>query len=85
VWKLTEEWFERFGLNLYNFSNDYGSDTLEKIVVGQYNGEGDYLYMLAYHWDDYSCCNYDTKEIKYVHQLQNLHYVLTGKELTLKD
>lgn len=33
----------------------------------------------------FCCGNYCSNSVKYVHQLQNLHFALTGEELQLKD
>lgn len=46
--------------------------------------EGKSYYELDYHTDDYGA-HITTKEIKYVHKLQNIHYELTGEELKIKS
>jgi hypothetical protein len=74
---LTEEWLEKFGFNskyksvhmLWNLGNFY---------INQKSDEDDYGNSIPQEQIFY----YDyTFEIKYVHQLQNLYYALTGEEL----
>jgi predicted RNA-binding Zn-ribbon protein involved in translation (DUF1610 family) len=75
---LTEEWLLKFGFeinrqtkeenNIWKRNWEEGCFEVEQI------GTGFYL------WDNYC---YGTK-IKYVHQIQNLYFALTGEELTSK-
>ena len=67
--ELTEEWLLRFGLTKHN---GYPYKFLDGFIKIR-NGE----YFFKYH-------NLDIK-LNYVHNLQNLHYILTQTELTLKD
>lgn len=67
--ELTEEWLLRFGLTKHN---GYPYKFLDGFIKIR-NGE----YFFKYH-------NLDIK-LNYVHNLQNLHYVITQTELTLKD
>ena len=73
---LTEEWLVKFG-----FEEIDGFLTLD---LGSFSGArfifwyGDVLNLF---------CKSDmmlSKQIKYVHQLQNLYFALTGEELTIK-
>lgn len=78
---LTEEWLEKLGFwskyksnhlkwSLYGFDIDQISDEDE-------NGNEipqEQIFHYAYQYD-----------IKYVHQLQNLYFALTGKELTINQ
>jgi hypothetical protein len=74
---LTEIWLERFGfkINMDNFDWNAGIGT---------NCIGDFELSLRHTdnvgWFYKSKCT----PIKYVHQLQNLYFALTGKELTIK-
>lgn len=70
--QLTEEWLLNFGFkdNL-NFKNVIFIDS----KIAFYNDNN--VFTLANH--EYNI------EIKYVHQLQNLYFALTGEELTLKN
>ena len=70
---LTEEWLDRFGAEKVNEISEY------------FDGEDMYSYEL--YLDGAEClfdrkCNCQPYEhIKYVHQLQNLYFALTGEEL----
>lgn len=79
--KLNEEWLLKFGFDnsldmifIKNIS-DYSQIKLLPLTSG-----GDYNGM-------YALCNYSDFQvnIKYVHQLQNLYFALTGEELTIKE
>jgi hypothetical protein len=67
--ELTEEWLLRFALIK---DNGYPYKFLDGFIKMR-NGE----YFFKYH-------NLDIK-LNYVHNLQNLHYIFTQTELTLKD
>lgn len=67
---LTEEWLVKFGFEQYNNTNHYYYSNESYIV--KINSEFGYLF--------YSI---DHKPIKYVHQLQNLYFSLTGEELEI--
>lgn len=76
---LTEEWLLKFGFEK-NFNNFY-----EKLIN---KDEDDFIgkltdYFFAYYIDKKD--NYPLIYIKYVHQLQNLYFALTGEELTIKE
>ena len=71
---LTKEWFAKLGMKYYSLptksDNKIGYYTLKygnRFKINSSNGK-------------YSFLNF-RKEIKYVHELQNLYYVLTEKEL----
>ena len=73
---LTEEWLLIFGFkkrknrHLFHWEN--------KIVISEYKDEFENFF--------YPKTGYDIRfsnEIKYVHQLQNLYFALTGAELTV--
>jgi hypothetical protein len=70
---LTEEWLVKFG---YNNNTVYLRDL--KVTATEDN---DPIYYLADEYDNGVGCN----DIQYVHQLQNLYFALTGKELTIKQ
>lgn len=74
---LTEEWLLKFGFkkrknrHLFHWEN--------KIVISEYKDEFENFF--------YPKTGYDIRfsnEIKYVHQLQNLYFALTGTHLKLK-
>lgn len=66
---LTEEWLFKFGFKP-EYSHWWNGDfTIDKSAIG-----------------GYFLCDIDIHvAIKYVHQLQNLYFALTGEELTLKS
>lgn len=74
--ELTEEWLLKFGFIPNKYKDEYticpyGKNTyvLDKEYTDK--GEWDFCYEEAY-----------LVTIKYVHQLQNLYFALTGEELT---
>lgn len=75
---LTEEWLLKFGFNNIN-SKEYGikcGSCWMSLSNPKNMGE----------WQDYYCWIFDRFkfiELKYVHQLQNLYFALTGEELTI--
>ena len=67
---ITEEWLERFGFNGLSKEDSNGFELIYNNVIGyRLSIQGQYQY----------------KEIKYIHELQNLYFALTGKELELKQ
>lgn len=80
--ELTEEWFTKFGFQSesYNKTSALNGDiyyTLGGVdIVCEYlSGQWKFIYKKS---------EFDYIEIKYVHQLQNLFFALTGSELTPK-
>lgn len=74
---LTEEWLLKFGFQIKDIANyvtiDFTTYEKGKFLIGD-NWEIEYD-------GDRLTLGYD---IKYVHNLQNVFYALTGQELTLK-
>jgi hypothetical protein len=73
---LTEEWLERFGFN-NNYpvsSREYLIDSNDEVVLINHYEKG---FLITLTWWDAGMY------VKYVHQLQNLYFALTGQELTL--
>lgn len=85
---LTEEWLLKLG-----FSKIHESETYDVLKVSYIDDEYAYwitgLYLLSKNgdrWCFYQYTDEDTgfeihSDVKYVHQLQNLYYALTGEEL----
>ena len=71
---LTEEWLLKFG-----FEQDHSNQSWHHRVFVLNSFE---IQELSMEVDKYS---YEITTIKYVHQLQNLYFALTGEELTIKD
>jgi hypothetical protein len=66
--ELTEEWLQKFGFELY-----------DSVEFRHFYRKNDFDLN-----QDYQPIDFDCIEIKYVHQLQNLYFALTGKELEIK-
>lgn len=91
---ITEEWLVKLG-----FEKCIGSESDYEIVIQKNEGGGisEYWLWVDLHDEDnhnndmYPCAsivsegNWLNTNIKYVHQLQNLYFALTGKELELKQ
>jgi hypothetical protein len=69
---LTEEWLLNFGFE-YSANSFYEK---QRLAISIEYGVEVSNYINSIHL---------TVEIKYVHQLQNLYFALTGEELTIKD
>lgn len=78
---ITYEWLKGLGFAINEQPEEFSFDEwiFQKdacwgapIYFGDYNGKG------------YVIDGLENKPIKYVHQLQNLHFALTGEELELK-
>lgn len=67
---LSEEWLIRFGFEILSGKQGYFAETKTPWFVLT---KTDDVFRLAF---------YNTAEINYVHQLQNLYFALTGSELT---
>lgn len=85
---LTEEWLIRFGFER-NGTQHILESPIYTISLGCDDDEGKVEYTLDIDWWNFSVFIWanETKSIKieYVHQLQNLYHILTGKELTIQD
>jgi hypothetical protein len=77
---LTEEWLLKFNINeLLN------QDVYRINYVSYHKGNNTFNYCLVCYHNEYGYVDNIFKEIKYVHQLQNLYFALTGQELTLNN
>ena len=77
---LTEEWLLKFGFE-YNSYPD--SLTLNVLSFGRFNAYS-ISKDLTIELSTQSGYMFGTTKIKYVHELQNLYFALTGEELTIK-
>lgn len=71
---LTEEWLLKFGFKENDFCFILGTLNLYTSQHGA--------------WDYYAGCGNERQwvtSIRYIHQLQNLFFAITGKELTIKE
>jgi len=71
---ITKEWIERFGFRESNSIWENGYENEELLIDSS-------LYPIISTND--GCFRFGNK-IEFVHQLQNLYYILTGKELEIK-
>ena len=79
--KLTPEIMVLFGFENEDDEIDYSEFVKKNVVI---NSEGsDCQEPFTFKIDSYDASRFISIEIKYVHQLQNLYYALTGEELTL--
>jgi hypothetical protein len=69
--RLTEKWLLKFGFE-WKQIKDVSSYTLSKLEIYQYSSNNNKIFF------EYSD---GEVELKYVHQLQNLYFALTGNEL----
>ena len=69
---LTEEWLKKFG-----FENDLSQDTPEYRLTNKWVCKSFVIYT---DWVGEQLI-YENTSIRYVHQLQNLYFALTGEEL----
>jgi hypothetical protein len=76
---LTEEWMEKLGA-IRDKYNDLFIPVPTGVDVGLYLVNG-----FIQETKDCVCPMANYKHIKYVHQLQNLYFALTGEELTIKQ
>jgi hypothetical protein len=81
---LTEDWFFKFGfLNCKKNGSNYFADRIDDpndATMRFAHPDSDWIYSIG---DDNHGVIFN--KISYVHQLQNLYFALTGKELTLKQ
>lgn len=79
---LTEEWMLKFGFENVDDEIDFSQWRINDDIPFQIFGNGSdkqepFKYAYEFNHEE------KTIEIKYVHQLQNLYFALTGNELTL--
>ena len=69
---LTEEWLLKFG-----FNESQNAWTIKHFnLLLEYDEDGSYDVMFEYYY---------ISKLKYVHQLQNIYFALTYKELKIKE
>jgi hypothetical protein len=87
---LTTNWLEKFGFEKNKDKRWMRGKSRYAIFYFEYyaTGEDNCMWRIEYHDTDYGRneykdCNQWGDVIKYVHQLQNLYFALTGEELTI--
>lgn len=87
---ITEEWLERLGFEkmLDSADADYGVIEWTKSYEVSYQSGPEYITL----WPNKGGSNgdflldcYSAAPLKYIHQLQNCFFALTGQELTIKE
>lgn len=75
---LTGKWLLKFGFKKYfdNNNESYFRINDDMFITADY-----YVYLMG---DDAFECLKLKRKIKYIHQLQNLYFAITGEELTIK-
>lgn len=76
--KITEEWMYKFGFKKKEDYDDELGDLYDLEWWGGFYLKEDYFIPKPYYFAE--AFNYDFK-LKYVHQLQNIYFALTGEEL----
>ena len=77
---LTEEWVLKLGFEYHSFDKNYVIKNKDGYCNSIKNNDGEWCYN-----NDISDANcYFIRELKYIHQLQNLYYALNEEELTIK-
>jgi len=87
---LTEEWLKRFGFemdthpNPFEYLEEWFIETDDpKSYTGKYCEFAITKEKRGF-WYDHQHNSTEERKIKYIHQLQNLYFALTGKELEIK-
>ncbi|MES2287775.1 MAG: hypothetical protein V4547_18955 [Bacteroidota bacterium] len=78
---LTEDWLLRFGSELGGNTKNYTTTEIGKIYSLGYINISIFDGSISV---EVGVNDYFPVDIKYVHQLQNLYFALTGEELTIK-
>ena len=82
---LTEEWLFKFGFEIDESNDNKKTKTLSTQVS---NTESLYFdeneWYISHDWNNNNFKNTFWNQPKYVHQLQNIYFALTGEELTIK-
>ena len=86
--QLTEEWLLKFGFNCVNntkmvfklYHNDKNAD-FSSLILKEVGNNPIWVYSVNNRWT----INPFPIDLKYVHQLQNIYFALTGEELIMKQ
>jgi hypothetical protein len=76
---ITVEWLLKLGFEYYSFDKNYVIKNKDGYCNSIKNNDGEWCYN-----NDISDANYSIRELKYIHQLQNLYFALNEEELTIK-
>jgi|688.fasta_scaffold04758_36 hypothetical protein len=86
---LTEGWLLNFGFEKKVFNSDIYDGVeynleINGFILNYYDDDNDFSLAIHLKKNDFGFCP-DLSLFKNVHQLQNLYFALTGKELTIKN
>jgi hypothetical protein len=88
---LSQKWLEKFGFEKNKDNRWMKKKMPYAIFYFEYyaTGEDNCMWRIEYHDTDYGRneykdCHQWGERLKYVHQLQNLYFALTGKELIIE-
>lgn len=76
---LTKEWLLKFGFEKSEVTENIHTWSNHSIAINTYSKEKVVFYWLRWYQHP------KQSRIKYVHQLQNLYFALTGEELEIKE
>ncbi len=77
--KLTDEWIQKFGFNYKDGAAEYGEERKNGVNLYIHDEDPGYFHFRMGNFEG------QPTEIKWVHQLQNLYFSLTGEELIIKS
>ena len=85
--ELTADWLIKFGFKEGNkcYKNAYSLDVLKTDFYLRPSYEDGFYWGFNISDEKLDCELNDVKPLKYVHELQNLFFAITGTELRLKD
>lgn len=79
---LTKAWLKKFGIKEQKTSNFGGADMWSGLRAWSVN---DREWLFRGHPECLILVGYFNTQVKYVHQLQNLYFAITSKELKIKE
>jgi len=82
--EITEELLAKSKFNFHKGNSDssWVNCNLDSFVYLN-NTDGKFYYVISVEVDDYSCYYFIEKEVKYIHQLQNIHFIWNEEELDI--
>lgn len=78
--QLTQEWFDKNDIKVSCLNEDEGL----RFVVGKYEEENYFEYVISTEFSDHGTSIYITKEINFVHEYQQCVRMFENREITIK-
>lgn len=80
--EITKEILLKFKVNFHEGNSDslWVDYNLDNFVYLN-DKDGKFYYVISVEVDDHSCYYFIEKEVKYIHQLQNIHFIWNEEEL----